>query len=46
MSPFSAKQTRPKADREGLNANLKQFGNNKMAEFVEDNGRTEDEDKC
>jgi hypothetical protein len=45
MSPFSAKKTRPKTDREGLNTDFEEFGNDKMAEFVKDNGRTEDEDK-
>jgi hypothetical protein len=45
MSPFSAKKTRTKADREGLDANFKELGNDEMAEFVQDDGRTEYEDK-
>ena len=43
MSPFPAKQARPKTYREGLNANLEQLGNNKMAKLVKNNSRSEDE---
>jgi hypothetical protein len=45
MSPLFTKQTRPKADGECLDADFKEFGNDKMAEFVKDNGGTENEDK-
>jgi hypothetical protein len=45
VSPFSAKKTRSKAYGKGLNADLKEFGDEEMAEFVEDDGRPKDEDK-
>src|SRR5215204_1020435 len=45
MSPLLAEQARPKPDGERLNADLKEFGNDKMAEFVKDNSGTKYEDK-
>jgi hypothetical protein len=45
VSPLFAKQARPKPDGKRLDADFKEFGNDKMAEFVKDNSGTEYEDK-
>jgi hypothetical protein len=46
MSPFFAEQARTKAEGKRLNANLKEFGNDKMAELVKNNRGTEYEYEC
>jgi hypothetical protein len=43
VSPLPTKQARPKSHGERLDADLEEFGDDKVAEFMENNGGTENE---